>query len=407
MVYPDLTYTTPNQFLDVLASKNHVNIRDRFFSFFLDYLVITPFVSLLFLLIFKKEILFLKDKTYLPELWPNIFLFGFLYLVVFSLLQALCIYYFRATPGQSILKIKVEVLNSKDFLLWRCFLRQFSFWGSFVFLGIPLISMLTHSHQMTFYDRLADLQLYSIKTGFSTANFQRESFYWKKISAIMTACFSTFVVLFLFNFYQSLSNKKLSLRSLQNQGYLCFELQGLATENRLEYAIALNLVNQLSDRCLDHESDFVLWGSSSKEQSLAYLAKSLTAVSSDLEKSYLKISCSVSKSELNLSCLLAHFLLSGEQEVLLKHLYSQQFKESFLQSVLKYELAEQSNQPIYLSDLKKYTQIRSVKKYLISELLLNKNNLSVKNKRGLASEMTNENKAQFDETEIYDWLQKL
>ena len=87
--------------------------------------------------------------------------------------------------------------------------------------------------------------------------------------------------------YSKVVQRVASFADLQDKSFFCEDLKALSLDERLSVAVALNLADQLSDECLDKESDFVLWKQRKSDYSLAYYAKSLTVEDTKKEKTYL------------------------------------------------------------------------------------------------------------------------
>ena len=70
----------------------------------------------------------------------------------------------QATPGQYFLKIKFEFEETDSLSMVRLYFRQLLFWGSFLGLGIPFLSVLTNKRRRTFYDQVADVSIVTSKS---------------------------------------------------------------------------------------------------------------------------------------------------------------------------------------------------------------------------------------------------
>lgn len=383
MVFQDISAHPAT--VSAVNQLNAVSLMDRFFAFILDYLVLSPFVSFSLFLAFKEELYFTKSHSYAAETIPLLVSLAAVYLILFCLLQAGFIYFYKATPGQYFLKIRIHFEEPHDFIFWRAFLRQISFWGSFLFFGVPLLSLLTHSRQLTFYDRLAAVKVYSLKRHPTWMAFENEQHYWKSLTATLMIFLTGMFAIFFWNKYQRLVEKSLTFHQLEKKQFFCSELEGVSFEDRLQTAIALNLVNRLSDSCLDKEADFLLWRSEAQDKSLAYFAKSLTESSLENEKKYLILACSgqkqsglVDDQSFQIGCQIAQSFLTADFSKLYQHLKKGRTFSShqFLTAVLKYELGielgDQANLEAHLADLLQFTSHKAIKKYYLSENIKNR-----------------------------------
>ena len=383
MVFQDISAQPTS--VSSVVQMNAVSLMDRFFAFILDYFVLSPFVSFILFLGFKEELFFAKSHSYAAETIPLLLSLVFAYITLFCLLQAGFIYFYKATPGQYFLKIRINFQEPQDFIFWRAFLRQISFWISFLFLGLPLLSLLTHPLQLTFYDRLAAVKVYSLKRNPTWVAFENEQHYWKSLTATLMIFLIGIFTIFFWNKYQHLVEKSLTFHQLEKKQFFCTELEGISMEDRLQTAIALNLVNRLSDSCLDKEADFLLWRSEAKDKSLAYFAKSLTETYPETEKKYLTLACSDQKpsdfsdeSHFQVGCQMAQSFLTGNFKSLYLHLQkgrtfsSHQFLTALLKYELGVELGDQGNLETHLADLLQFTSHKTIKKYYLSENIKNR-----------------------------------
>ena len=140
--------------------KPSAHLIDRFFSFLIDYLVISPFVLFALYISFTEGFNFLRLNPQAPENNYFILIVSVTYIIYFSLIQSFFINIWSATPGQYFLKIKMDFVQSNSPIFLKAFIRQSSFWLSFVFLGIPLLQMLTNRKRHTFYDRVAGVSIW-------------------------------------------------------------------------------------------------------------------------------------------------------------------------------------------------------------------------------------------------------
>ena len=104
--------------------KSTPNLMDRFFSFLIDYLVISPFVLFFLYVSFNDGFYYLKSNPMADE--KNLFysVVGFTGVIYFSLVQALFIYTWQATPGQYFVKVKLDFGEGKSLVFIRALFRQ-------------------------------------------------------------------------------------------------------------------------------------------------------------------------------------------------------------------------------------------------------------------------------------------
>lgn len=368
MVYQDLS--DKNQSISE-EFKYKVSLLDRFFSFLIDYLLLSPFVSFFLFLFFKDALRYWKQNPTAPEQAALTLLLGICYVIFFSLIQALFICIWRATPGQYFLKIKIVFENGEGLIFWRAFCRQIGFWASILFLGIPWMALMAHPQQKTFYDRIADCRVFSRKRIADFIGFEVEHRYWQSFMATLILFVGFILVAFLMGQFREIENRTESFKQQEKKELFCAELKGVNPSSRLELAIAMNLVGQLSDDCLDRESDFVLWTNKKKDLSLAYYAKSLTEEDRDTEKKYLAQACNEDSQALG--CKISQAFQDSEFEKLYDDMKSQ---KSILAATLVYELSTilSHNQDTQwgFSRLAGFDSSKLMKKYILKEILVRK-----------------------------------
>ncbi len=356
--------------------KSTPNLMDRFFSFLIDYLVISPFVLFLLYFSFNNGFNFWKQNPLAPENELFVFIFSVGYVAYFSLIQALFISVWRATPGQYFLKIRIDFHESQDLIFLRALSRQLAFWFSFALLGIPFLSVMTNKKRRTFYDRIADVSVVSLKHEFENFTYDLEFKYWQSFVATLIIFVGFLFSAFIWKSYSRVVARTASFVALKEKGLFCEELEGLAIDERLPTAVALNFAGQLTDSCLDQEADFVLWRQKSSDYSLAYFAKSLTAEDVSKEKKYLRQSCSDQKtddySSLSAGCKYSYSFMTGE----IDRLYDELKSDNVLDVVMKYELGRilEKNEETEknFAKIEKFNSLKLVKKYQVVEMLSEK-----------------------------------
>jgi len=366
MVFQDINYSK----IQVPEKTIHpAKIIDRVFSFVIDYLVISPFVMFALYLVFNNGFVFAKNNPLAPENDLFYILMVTAFLLLFSLVQLLFVEIWRATPGQYFLKIRFEFDEVNSMSMVRLYFRQILFWFSFLFLGIPFLSVLTNQRRRTFYDQVADVSVVTAKAEAFTFTFEHEFKYWRALVATLTVFFVFIFSTFVWTNYKNIVNRSLSFAQLQDKKFFCDGLETFEYAKRLEAAVALNLVNQFSDDCLDREADFVLWKQKYDSYSMAYYAKSLTTDDNEKEAKYLAQACEGQPEEKSLGCRIAKAFESQEFE----SLYESLTDEGLLTDVLKYEIAlkldKADEAETNFENLAHYNHLKPVRKYQLMEML--------------------------------------
>ena len=346
---------------------------ERVFSFFLDYIFFAPLVTFLNLILFQNEINLWKSSSNSAELIPYTFSLIVIFVLFFSLLQSFFIYYWQATPGQYFLKLKMQTSNENGLLFLCILLRQLTFWISVPLLGIPWLAVMAHPGSKTFYDRLSEISVVSLKNKPMLLAFELEKKYWRSFIATFTV-FLAFLLLGVgWKNYSDIKNKAYTFEKLKKENFFCSEINGVEQELRLDTVIALNLIGQVADVCVDKEADFVLWNSNDIDlKSLAYYGKSLTTSDSSLEVNYLKQACSGVGTDI-LGCQIADAFKNNKLQIFYKNLKNEANKKNLLVSTLTYELAQILGYPdeaaVHFDNLKIFDSQKLVKKYIVTEVL--------------------------------------
>lgn len=375
MVMPDLSSSFQEDNLKKQEFYSASAI-DRFFSFVIDYLIFSPVVCFFLIALMKDSVQIFRTEPLGEEAAIITFILVFSYVFLFSALQSLFIIYWKGTPGQVFLKLQVHFENDRHFILLRAFERQVGFWFTFLFLGLPWVKVILHKRHQTFYDRIADVSIVTTKTGGNRLlKFENEINYWRSLYATVVIFVVGLSIGFIWNQNKKIVSGYYAFKHLEKKNYVCSDLQSVKYAERLPTAIALNLVNKLSDQCLDLEADFILWhgfnaGTYSSNglnlMDMAYLAKSLTANDKSTETEYLKLACD--HSEKDMACQISLAFRDANFEKLLTYL---QKEDGFLATVLKYELAPQDSlsRAELLNELTDFSRNHQVKKYILSERL--------------------------------------
>ena len=151
-----------------LESSNNVSsfkyrpaIMKRIFSALLDYFILSPIVFFISMTVLRSGLDLFRQFPESNEAKEIILHICILAMTLFAFLQAVFIYVFDGTPGQIILKIRVEFKSTNYSLFLQIFMRQIGFVISPVFLGIPWLAVIYHPEGKAFYEKTSDSQLFS------------------------------------------------------------------------------------------------------------------------------------------------------------------------------------------------------------------------------------------------------
>jgi hypothetical protein len=147
MVFEDISIGNPKPF-----QWNPADPIERFFAFCLDITLLTPiiaFVCSIHMREMENDIM----QGFDSGLWLSLLSTGMFASIS---LQTFFFYFFSATPGQSMLNLKVQSLEN-DYMSWGdSFTRSITFHLSGLLLFIPFIEVFTHRIGRCLHDRVSD-----------------------------------------------------------------------------------------------------------------------------------------------------------------------------------------------------------------------------------------------------------
>lgn len=381
MVYQDISNENSQTTSTANHEKKSASFFQRLLAVIIDYFIFTPVVSFLIVVFFSSGLRLYKQFPNSPEADYILLQCGFFFVFLFTFFQALFICYAKATPGQLFTKTYVEFQNPDFSLLLQSWLRQIGFFISIALLGVPFIAIFYHQKRQAFYERLTESRVLTLTDAFSVPMVFGDK--ERRYLGAGVATFFLFTLalgmLSLKNSYNQSVNAATTYENIrqvvQDKLQKCQELKDIKQQNRLNVAIALNMVGVLSDQCLDSEADFVLWHTFAKNNeeldpsynhSMAYLAKFMTAATSEDEDRYSKAACASSQDR---GCELASAFQTKSYNEFLAYLATQ--KKDFLNDTLKYEISLLAQKPTekLFKDLEVYSSHKFVSKYLALEEL--------------------------------------
>ncbi len=373
MVYQDISTDFQDNKNNIL--KQHASVFQRMLSVLLDYFILTPIISFFCVSLFSQG-LSLYKKFPKKSIEADIILFqvgvGFIFL--FTVIQALSIFFMSRTPGQFFTKTYIHFDNKNTSLFFQAWIRQLGFMLSVMLLGLPFLAVFYHPQRTTFYERMTESSvLTKVKHSFSDFSWGVvERRYVSAFISVFSFCVLMLTVISFKYFYQKTVSSNLTFEKYKKEQNFCKELESVTQENRLNVATALNLLGVLSDECLDKEADFVLWRNYSdlaqlELKSAAYFAKYLTAKNDDEENLYLHQVCAQNKNAQ--ACSYSKAFATGDFEVLLDRAKAD--SAGLLSTVLIYESEKELglNHVDSLTQIQKYAEIKPINKFVISEKL--------------------------------------
>ncbi|MGZ3770869.1 MAG: RDD family protein [Bdellovibrio sp.] len=309
MVFPDLS--APEFKVNNYQKGKHppiASVADRFLALVLDFFIFSPVISLLIAgLVRQTKTFFLIS----PNSQEGLIAFSLvMVMIVFftTFLQAVFIYYWQATPGQAFLQLKVISYPDRQerLSLNQCWLRAFMWCTGLFLLGLPYLEIVSHPLRRAFHERASDTLVITLKRNHDDGPLPLESRFissWLRMSFLF---FLFFGALSFLKTYSALIKGDYRKETKLN-AMACKEIpdgEAIVT-NRLDLAISLFLLNEISPDCLDKEADALLWNDPVNSQGLAYLAKYLVGDSTVNQEKYFAKICADSHSS---ACVIANYL---------------------------------------------------------------------------------------------------
>lgn len=285
----------------VLAEQNGSEVfiapaLDRAAAFIVDLMILYPIIK-----IFCSKLIVTLKITYSFQMFVGFFSAAFVLLwtgfLVYLTYQVCLTVLFKKTIGQYFFGIQLKDVNTLKrpdayVLIQRTLLSFLA-----VFMAIPFFAILTDEKGRTFYDKITDTLMTSVKTKGQTMRYTMA--FHKVLGSFLM--FNFLIVLATTSFF--LSHNFYSFKSdLASSSKLCEEVtqtydkwwESGVYESRLEVALALFSAFRIPASCLDQEANFEI--GINNQNPLAYLAKGFVASQSNdaLALEYFNKVCQVS-----------------------------------------------------------------------------------------------------------------
>lgn len=293
MVIEDLSSSQSNDFTN--GQNQSAPIQDRFLSFILDFLILSPLIMFINYPMFKKMKLglMLGEADEVIRAYFLIALIVTIIAIVFY--QVASIYFYGATLGQRVFQIYLDSndsLKNSKIQLWQAIQYSVGFILSFVLLGIPFLSVFTHRKGQTFYQRLSEIQVLSLKVSQINPISEFEVRFikqWANIASIFVFFILTSYVLQI-----SLQKMKLSQNAKFKVNEVCenSDWNQLDHEHRLKNYFSKYLAEQQINSCIEHLVEEHVWGGIvSQDSSFIYIVKYFISKNTETQQLYLNELC--------------------------------------------------------------------------------------------------------------------
>ncbi|KYG70117.1 hypothetical protein AZI85_15645 [Bdellovibrio bacteriovorus] len=335
MVFRDLSAPQSTPSSNEKTATPIASVSDRFIALVLDFLIFSPVISLIIAgLVRQTKTYFLLDATSAEGMISATLVIA---VAIFftCLLQAVFLYYWQATPGQLFMQMRVVSFPhpQQRLSINQCATRAFLWCTGFLVLAIPFLEIVSHPLRRAFHERASDTMVMTLKHVPDDGPHPLESKFiasWMRMSFLFLLLFG---VIGFFKTYHSLQTGEYASKENRTVA-LCKEIKSadLTTSSRMDAALVLYLLNEISPECLSKEADVSLWSDPVSSQDLAYLAKYLTATESEQEKYFDKI-CEDSSSP---TCATARYMLEDGEKEELEHADPKLWITQLLKSDEKY-----------------------------------------------------------------------
>lgn len=357
MVFPDLS-ASPKSSNGVPEAPRFpiASMSDRWIALVLDFLIFSPVIGLFIAGLMRQARTYFLLDTRSTEGIVVLLLAAAVILVLIVLLQTVFLFYWQATPGQLFLQLEVRSYphEQKRLGLNQCLLRSVLWCTGWTVLALPFLEIVSHPLRRAFHERASDTMVVTRKGIADDGPMPLETKFissWMRMSFLLLALFA---VLGFFKIHHSLLAGEFSPK-IKESVPSCKQMTASMEvgASRLDQAISLFLLDELSSDCLDQEANASLWEDPVGAQDMAYLAKFLTSEPGDQEK-YLDEICE-NKST---SCMLAKYMSEGGRLADLEKADAKLWTTQLLMSDEQYSLGRFTKSLQIIDDLQKSSPLK-------------------------------------------------
>ncbi|WP_413557892.1 RDD family protein [Bdellovibrio sp. HCB209] len=307
MLFPDLSAPEINNSKQFKQEPAIAFVVDRFIALILDFLIISPTVSLLIAGLVRQSKTFFLLNSQSEYGVAAVGLIFVVSTVIVVLMQALSLYFWQATPGQYFLQLRVISYPQPQERLSpsQCLVRATAWCGTFLLFALPFLEVLSHPLRRAFHEKASDTMVVTLKKQHDTGPKpleQRVMGSWLRLSFSFFALFGFVALVKSYNTL-SLPNYQVAAEAGVSA---CKEIKDreLHGPERLDAALSLFLLKEISADCLNKEAELSLWGDPVNSQSMAYFAKFLLSEGTE-RTDYLSKVC---EEKTSTGCVLAQYL---------------------------------------------------------------------------------------------------
>ncbi|QDK46227.1 RDD family protein [Bdellovibrio sp. ZAP7] len=372
MLFPDLSAPEINNSKQFKQEPAIAFVMDRFLALVLDFLIFSPVISLLVSgLVRQAKTFFLLNSRSEEGIVAALMILA-VSAVAVVLLQAAFLYLIQATPGQFFLQMRVVSYPQQQTRLTfsQCLVRSVMWCASFAMFAIPFLGIIAHPLRRAFHEKASDTMVITLKSRHDRGpapHEQRLITSWMQLSFAMLALVG---FLGLMKSYHGLTAGEFQVAA-NNSDAACKEIKDkdLMGTQRLDAALSLFLLKEISADCLHKEAELSLWGDPVNSQAMAYFAKFLLSEGAD-RVDYLKKVC---EERTSTGCVLAQYL-DHPEDVQLSDASEKLWVTQVLEADQRYNQRDYEGSLELIEDLQSVTALRQAmdKKYVRSIWALQK-----------------------------------
>ncbi|PIS09831.1 MAG: hypothetical protein COT73_12545 [Bdellovibrio sp. CG10_big_fil_rev_8_21_14_0_10_47_8] len=276
-------------------------VGDRFLAAAFDAVIFTPIFSFILAGVFRH-----LERVYFmaPESFEFIVILGVSVMLICLLtlcLETFFLVWKGATPGQYFFKIRVVDASYPQGRLRfsQAFLRTFLWIIELIPLALPLMEIFSEVDRRPLHDRAAGTKVITLKKIESNHPHVLEAHFVRQTLLGVSLFIFVWMLITTAQVYHVALDGGFKKSELEENSYFCAQVtESMAKRNdqdrskRIDQALALYFVGEISEDCLHAEADFVLWTLDEGDKAWAYLAKGMIKKYDHSQyKSYLEKAC--------------------------------------------------------------------------------------------------------------------
>lgn len=274
---------------------------DRVLASFFDFLFHIPFFSLAsFIILYRLNLLKLTVAA-TSELMAVVAQLVWVVFIGSIVLNSIYLKFWKKTPGMRIMKLELHSLNRSSLTWEQCLLRSGAWAVEILMFGIPLLVILSHQRRQAFHDRISETEVISLKSyGGALSPLPAEKTLVSVVVMALLMLGLGWMTAFFSLTQKGIQNGTMALSEWRSQGQLCSQVDEISTysnisltelSQRLDFSIALFLLEQIDSQCLNKEIEFAFYKKVSS--SLVWVGRALLSPLYTEERAgYLSKACS-------------------------------------------------------------------------------------------------------------------